>query len=397
VGAFRLLLALRLRSLWNAARFAPPTHRRIGALLGAGAVLLFGAIFAVFLLLLGATRGAGDDVLRALIDRTVFYLFLFLLAGAVPFVSSTLFAAGDLPLLAAAPVRPGAVVAARLVDAVFASSAQFVVIGVPLLFASAAALRLDPWDWGLFLLLVALFLALPALLTAALLLLLARGIGVRRVRTAVAVASAVLAVAMCLLLVGEFSRQAGRATDGGLAGVLPRMASGGTTPGPPAWLPTAWASEALLALDARDPLAPLLPLSWLLLASALCAVVCVAAGRRVLLGESLLEGDEVSPTSAARADVLDRALALLPLSPPLRAMVGKDLRYLVRDLVLLSQVGIPVILYLVPFVIAGHLGGASSSFAEMFALSAGWSPRSFTWKPASFPFPRSVSKDARSG
>lgn len=108
-----LLLNMRWRAARNAVRFARPAHRLLGAALSLGGAALFVVLFLIFAALLSATRATGEETLHRLIARTLLFLFLFLLGGAVPFVASTLFAPGDLPLLLAAPARPLAVVVAR--------------------------------------------------------------------------------------------------------------------------------------------------------------------------------------------------------------------------------------------------------------------------------------------
>ncbi len=371
-----LLLALRARSAVNAVRFARPLHRLVGALLGGASLLLFVGIFAAFRVLLAAVAQTGDEaLLHALVGRTFLFLFLFLLAGAVPFVSGALFAPGDLALLLAAPVRPGAVVVARLLDAAIVSSAQFVVIGLPLLVASAAGVGLPVWGWLVAFLLFLLFLLLPALLTAALLLVVARVIGLRRVRGAVALASALLAVGMCLLMVGEFAGRAGRIGAGGVAAIS-RSAAEGTfrLPAPPDFLPSTWASNALVALASPRPARAFVPFGALLLATLFSGALAVLAGRRVLLGETLLEGEGGGTGGTGKASALEKGLGRVgALSPAARALVAKDARYVARDLVLLSQIGIPIILYLVPFVIAGRAGGSGAAVMgreEIWGLSA---------------------------
>lgn len=355
---FVLLMRSRAAMLRNGVRFAPTAHRRIGILLGIGSVLLFVVILVAFGALLHATRGQSELLLRRLIERTALYLFLFLLAGGIPFVSGVLLVPGDLPLLAGGPVRPGTIVAARLVDAVIAASGQFVVIGVPLLVASVWAVGADLVGWLLFTLLLALFLTLPALLIAALLLLMARTLGVRRVKAAVAVTSAVLSVVMCLLAVSEFSGQSAR--YGGFGWDTGAIADAERTPPPPPTLPSTWASDAILALG-TGPANALLPLCLLLLATFAAAALCVLIGGPVLVGESLLEGDATGIRRSSGRPLLDVLTGFLPFPTPVQALIAKDLRYIARDLVLLSQIGIPVILYLVPFVIGARMGGGPSS------------------------------------
>nr|CAA9275917.1 hypothetical protein AVDCRST_MAG63-3239 [uncultured Armatimonadetes bacterium] len=363
----RLLLGMRLRAARNGVRFASVRERWFLAGLAAASLALFVVIAGAFGGLLWGTRRLGEDTLHLLIARTLLYLFLLLLGSAVPFAASTLFAPGDLVLLLATPARPAAVVLARLVDVVLVASAQFVVIGVPLLVGSAAALRLPFWAWPVFVALVLLFLALPPLLTAALLLLLARVVGLRRVRAVVALVSVVLAVGLCLLSVSEIAGQANSISR--LArGALPDRAWNLSPV--PAWMPSTWASDALIGLASPLPARAVAPLLLLLVATLACGAASLAVGRRVLLGETLLEG-EGRGSLAAGERTFDRFLRVVPLlSPPARALVAKDTRYLLRDLVLLSQAGIPVILYLVPFVLAGAVLQQGAESLDLFYFSA---------------------------
>lgn len=354
-----LLLRLRWQTWRNGVRFAPRVHQLIGALLLLGGAALFVVVYVAFGALLQTT--AQNPVLQTeLIGRTVFYLFLFLLAGGIPFVSGVLLTPGDLPLLGATPLRPRALVAARLLDAVVVSSAQFVVIGVPLLVAIAQFARPGALGWLVFAPLLLLFLALPALLVAALLLALARLLGVRRVRVAVALASAVLSVAMCLLTVSEFGQ---RANHGGFS---PAALSIASRPLPP-WLPSTGMANALQFL--AHPKQTLVPLAELTILTGGVFGLCLLLGGPVLVGESLLEGDNGQITR--RRSLLDATLAVLPLSQPVRALLAKDARYILRDLVLLSQIGVPVILYFVPFIIAGQMDKSANTSGDLLLLSVG--------------------------
>lgn len=368
-------MRLRWQSGRNAARFARPSHRWVGVGLSLGSALLFAGIGVAFAHLLATVRQENSLLFVSLVERTVFFLFLFLLAGGIPFVSSALLTPGDLSLLACSPLRPVMIVGARLLDAVAVSSGQFVVIGVPLLIAAGWALGLSVSGWVVFVPLLLLFLALPALLVAVLLLALARVVGVRRLRTAVAITSAVLSLLMCLFTVREVSARASGATllaEGGrLSSVAPLPVD--TTPSP-AWLPSTWTSDALLALGTeetrRHPRRAVEGIVLLALLTALATGSCLALGGPVLVGERLLEQDGATRRRSDRRSPLDASLALLPLAPPVRALIAKDLRYVARDLVLLSQIGIPIILYLVPFVLAGQMKGPQGS-GDLLLLSLG--------------------------
>lgn len=357
-------MRIRLRSVVNAVRFATPRHRLLTGLflLGGLAVFLFIAIG--FGALLHTAAQISPDLLRRISDRTIFYLFLFLLAGGLPFVSGVLLSAGDLPLLAPMPVPARAVVAVRLLEAIVTASAQFVVIGVPLLLAIAWTVNQTVLSVLLFVPLVILFLSLPPLVIALLLLLLGRVLGVRRIKGVVALTSAILSVAMCVLAVREFSDRANAVGTDWYA-LSQAMEKAGQIP---LWFPSRWFSEAFWGLSGRgEPVQAGIALLVILVAVATVSFLCVVVGARIVSGEALLEGEGGTP-AATRRNGLVAVLRRLGLRPAVAALVAKDATYILRDLILLSQLGIPLILYLVPFVIGTQLQGTSAN-NDLFLLS----------------------------
>src|SRR5436853_7336500 len=124
-----LLIRVRLLSIWNVIRVSVRRSRALSAAYTLGAVLLFEGIFWGFRLFLrlGSSMPNGRD---QMVHDLFHFLFLFVIAGAVPFVASTLLQAGDYLLLSAAPIPPTAITAAKLLDATVTNSLQFTVIGV---------------------------------------------------------------------------------------------------------------------------------------------------------------------------------------------------------------------------------------------------------------------------
>lgn len=359
---FRHLMRLRAQTAWNIVRSLPTHHRVIHTIFGIGAAVVFVLVLVGFAGFLNGARKHDPTLANQLIERVVFMLFLFLFAGGLPFVSGVLLTPGDLSLLAASPLRPPAVVAARLIDATWAASAQFLVIGVPLLLGSGYALGFGLLEWLVYIPLLLLFLMLPALLVALLLLLMARILGIRRVKLAVSITSAILSLLLCLLMVKEFSqRSTVFSTD---IAVLTEAAR--TIPPVPAWIPSSWVADAMIALEAGNYGQVAAGLGLLLLVTGVVFALCVYFGGPLLIGESLLEGDGSGATGQKRG-LADIFLSLLPLSPPVRALIAKDARYVARDLVLLSQIGIPLILYFVPYVIGAQLGPTGQG--DIFILS----------------------------
>jgi ABC-2 type transport system permease protein len=87
---------------------------------------------------------------------------------------------------------------------------------------------------------------------------------------------------------------------------------------------------------------------------ALLYLACMQWGGRLLSAASLAE--ETGPTQVSigggNTVRVHRSGLLAIFSSPVAAMIVKDLRYVLRDSVLLSQLGMPVILFFVPFVLA---------------------------------------------
>src|SRR5205823_2348214 len=112
----------------------------------------------------------------------------------------------DYLLLLAAPVRPTAIVAAKLLDAAIANSIQFTVIGVPAIAACGLALGLHGFWWPVLIALTFLFVLLPALATSLVLMASLAAFGARRVRGAIAAVNLTMAGVVCLTIVVQVNR-----------------------------------------------------------------------------------------------------------------------------------------------------------------------------------------------
>src|SRR2546423_7678913 len=120
---FILLVKVRIRSLWNVAAHSFARRPILCLFLTLLGACVFSGIFVGFRFFLHLTSSARQT--QELIYHVFYFLFLFLLAGSVPFVASTLLQASDYALLSAAPIRPHAIVAAKLLDATVTNSLQF--------------------------------------------------------------------------------------------------------------------------------------------------------------------------------------------------------------------------------------------------------------------------------
>ncbi len=343
---FWLLVKIRLVGLWNVARHTFERHSLLTSLLtltGAFIFLLLFGGFRFFLSLAFSRTGLED-----LVYQLFYFLFLFLLAGAVPFVASTLLHANDYGLLSAAPIRPRDIVAAKLLDATVTNSLQFALIGLPAIAACGSVLGLTPAGWALLPLLVALFVLLPALATALALLVALAFLGMRRIRGAVTLVNAAMASVVCLTIVSQTGQIQFHHSfsHGGLmvAGTSPAARLGPSAP-------FAW---SLIRLADGDTLTAMRELGLMMALIGLLFGACVLWGGHLLSAAALAEEGEGERVRAVDSDPLrtNRRGLLAPFSAPVAALIAKDLRYVLRDSVLLSQLGMPVILFFVPFVLA---------------------------------------------
>ena len=389
--AFGLLLRTRLRMTRNLTRVAPKWQKAIAAGLTLCAAALFLLIAVVCDALVQMAQGVQpissglSSEAAGLVGRIEDYLFFFLLAGSVPFVAATLFQADDLPLLLSAPTSPRAIVGAKLLDAVIVNAAQFMALGVPAIVGLGWALHLGFSGWLWLLLSTLLLLVLPPSATAALLLGMARLLGMRRMRLLVMLVSVGLGLAITSLAVVGASRatRSGALDPGRLQAILRgekpaplagsdlvngRSLSGKDTmdQGSLSWLPSSWATAMLQDTVNGQPMRGhgLRGLGLLLLTTALLIALCLQVGPRVMASEAFLEqsGGEATITGGAKHS----SPRLFGLSPPISGLLIKDLKYVRRDLILLGQIGTALILFFVPFLLKIAQGSAGSADNDVF-------------------------------
>jgi len=364
---FALLVKIRLLSLWNVARFTASRYKLLTAGLVILGMALFLGIYHGFRVFLTLVRTPGGT--EELVYEVFYFLFLFLLAGAVPFVASTLLHSTDYLLLSAAPVRPRAVVAAKLLDATVTNSLQFTVIGVPAIAACGTALGLPASGWLVLALLILLFVLLPALVTAFGLLIALAILGMRKVRSAITAVNAIMATVVCLTIVLQASRL--QLHQGFHYALTPTI----TSASPSAhYGPSGWFAWALIALAGNDAASGLRVLGGLALLIGLLYAACMQLGGHMLSAASLAEESEgETPAAVPVGEIQASRRGLLSIfSSPVAAIICKDLKYLLRDSILLSQLGMPVILFFVPFVLAMQESVRSlGSPVELYPFAAG--------------------------
>ncbi len=357
---FLLLMRVRLQSAINSLRASLRLHPFWTVLLSLLGVGLFGGMFWLFVgLFYFATR------LHALPEITyqVFYLlFLFLFAGSVPFIASTLLHSNDYSLLFHAPLRPRTIIASKLIDATVTSSLQFMVLGVPAIGASAFALHVSVLGWVLLPIVIAQFVLFPALLTSLGLLVLLQFLGMRRMRSAIAILNVLMALVVCVIFIietqhiplhpGVFAEH---------STVMPTLIPKVPTSYLPHVMPSAWFVVLLNALvsPAKAWSSVLLYGSVITGINALLFLLCLRLGERNISSASIAEegdgGGRVASTQATTGGSWYRVFAL-----PVAGLIRKDLRYIQRDSILLSQMLMPTLLIVVPFLLTlrgGEMGG----------------------------------------
>jgi ABC-2 type transport system permease protein len=307
------------------------------ALLAAIGLIFWGMLFALIyrmLLYFKGAAGIGDVLALKLLGLILLaFLSVLLLSNIITSLTS-FFLSRDLELFAAAPIDQLRFYFARLIETTLHSSWMVLLVLVPIFTAYAVAYR-----GGLLYIAVAVstlvfYVAMPAVLGAAVTLILVNVFPARRARDLLALlalfGAAGLIVLFRMLKPEQLMRPEGFRDLVDFVAALQTPQS--------IWMPSEWAAEAMmgaLGVGSRD----LFPL--LLLGSTSAAFVVLGAalhGRlyrdgfsRSQEGAELREGDE----SRAKRLRLERSLNALPITA--RSLVAKDIRSFFRDTTQWSQ------------------------------------------------------------
>jgi hypothetical protein len=118
--------------------------------------------------------------------------------------------------------------------------------------------------------------------------------------------------------------------------------------------PSAWFAGLLVSISRGDIAGAVAASASIVAAIALLYFVCVA------LGGSLISAAGVSEDTGSDQPRTGGGRRLPLFSSPVAAIVAKDALHVMRDSVLLSQLGMPLVLYLVPFLVAMNTSMAQS-------------------------------------
>lgn len=365
---FWLLMRTRLLSARNVIKETWRNNSVLAAAMSLAGVCLFLGMFLGFMLLFHFAAQYG--VLEETIYQAFYYFFLLLLAGAVPFVASTLLQSADYSLLFAAPIPPRTVVAAKLLDATITNSLQFTVLGIPALVACAVSLNFPMLEWVILFLLIVLFMLLPALLTAFALLVALAVVGMSRLRAAITLINVLMGIGVCITFVLEARNLPFKfsGANGEMSQFHPVLHSVSTTAH---LLPSAWFAGVIVELAQAKPAAnhhAMLLFGMIVIVCGTLFAACMTLGGRLLSSSSVVADSEGHGTLKTTGRDDARHWRRL-LGAPLAGIFVKDLKYVWRDNMLLSQMSVPLILFLVPYLI-GLQNRSMDARTELFPFSA---------------------------
>jgi ABC-2 type transport system permease protein len=309
---------------------------RVAVLGGVGFIfwaMLFGIIYRM-LLYFKAAAGIGDVLALKLLGLVLLAFMSVLLLSNIITSLTSFFLSKDLELFAAAPIDQLRFYFARLLENTIHSSWMVVLVLVPVFSAYAVAYGGGPVYLIVALLAMVFYVALPAVLGAALTLILVNVFPARRARDLLALLALFGAAGLVVLF--RVLRPEQLARPEGFRDLVDFVAALQTPQS--IWMPSEWAAEAMmsaLGVGAFD-LFPLLLLgstaaAFVVLGAALHARMYQDGFSRSQEGAELREGDE----SRAKRLRLERSLGSFSVTT--RSLVAKDIRSFFRDTTQWSQ------------------------------------------------------------
>ncbi|MEW6323447.1 MAG: hypothetical protein AB1635_20440 [Acidobacteriota bacterium] len=337
---------LLLPSLWASRNRARRRERGDGtraAVFGAIALVvagaLFGASFWVTLQLVSYAE-LGDYLLRIGLSWLFLTFLSFLAFSGIVVSLSTFFLSDDLRLLLVAPVASRRLFHARFARTLAQASWMVLVFLVPVLAGVGVARCAPPSFYGMALVTVTPFLAIPVAIGSAVTLLLVNVFPARRARDILMMMGLVFAASIVLLLRFIQPERLLRVES------MPEVTDFFATLQSPVtpMLPSFWAGEALFAglNGATDVLH--LSVLW---TTALGLIVLTGAAFERWHFAGFSKAQEARKARFVRFRSLDLLAGLLPLSPVRRQLLVKDVKVFLRDVSQWSQLLLLLALMLV--------------------------------------------------
>jgi len=361
------LLRPKIRTKLNRAR-SDEGRLFKGLLLGFVGLFFWSLIFAVIfrmLLYFRGTQGIGDLLSSKLLGLAFVTFLMILVLSNVITALSTFFLSEDLEFVVAAPVDSETVYAARLIETIVDSSWMVALLAVPLLVAYGVVYAAGPLYYALAVATIIPFLVIPAVIGSACTLLLVNVFPARRTRDLLALIGLFAAAGVVALF--RFLRPERLMSPEEFSSLVDFVAVLRTPTS--AWLPSEWASEALMSY--LRGFFDWFPFAFLWSTAAMCLVVGAWLHRRYFeTGFSRAQEGAERKEGRARSRTVDRVLATA--QPSTRVMVAKEIRVFFRDTTQWSQLillGVLVAVYVYNITVLPLYTGEAVSFLLINAIS----------------------------
>lgn len=352
MGRFFLYLLLQITSLRHRlgvvggrgrARLAIVSFLGIGFWLGT--FVLFWKVLQYF----QGIEALGDFLAAKLMSMVLAVFFSVLFFSAIITSLSTHFLSEDLQLLFSWPFSVNEIFHAKLLQTTISSSWMLLLFGLPIFVAYGVVYSAPASYYGLCVLVVLPFLSIASSLGVVVIMLLVHVFPARRTRDVLLILSILFVVVLYVLL--RFLKPETLVDPEGFGNLIDYFTSlrGASSP----LLPSSWATESLLPILQGYQGETLFYLLMLWSTSLALPVLADRIASRIYY-QGWSKSQESRRITLSRGRILDRLLCALtrPFSPPVRAMVEKDVKVFFRDTTQWSQLlllGSLVVVYLYNF------------------------------------------------
>jgi len=361
------LLRARWRITWNNI-WRASRRRKIGYFFAALGLTVFAVVLAVvswgILAILRRPQVAQfvtPDLIRSIPVLFTSATFLAGLLTNFGVLLQTLYLAGDMEFLLAAPIPPRAVFVAKLIQAVLPNFLFMCLFNLPALIGLGIAQGYSILYFLMTPVTLVLLMLAGAGIAAVGVMLVVRLVPARRVAEVLGLVGGVTSI-LCSQS-GQFMRFSGIGRNASSTQVLALASTAAQFDQP--YLPLAWPGRALVALGEGRWLAALLLVSVTTALTLGAFAVSLAASERLYISGWARTRAGAAPRKAARGERRRRSGGVRLLPSTVTALVVKDFKLLTRDLRNLSQLITPIVLgviYTFSLVGGTRRGPVSSQF-----------------------------------
>jgi ABC-2 type transport system permease protein len=354
-----------------ARHLASQIHRYVWIHVAAGLITILmivgmgGGFFHFLFRFLIAQEPFGPPLMERLMAIVLLAFFSMLIFSNLIITLTTTYISRETEFLWGLPVPARTIFAVKLAESIFFSSWAFVVLSCPL-FASYGFVKHAPWwfypaSFGLGL----PFLVIPAALGALVTMVISAFLPARKARfLTLALFVASLGVTVIIVRLMGLRTMIGQTQD---FSQIMELLSAGSSP----WLPSTWLADGLRAASQGQPAEALFWFLCLLSTAALAVQICLWCVPPLYYRGWTLSRENASPTAVAHGrsifTLVDACLSILP--PPIKALLGKDVRTFWRDPAQWSQL---VILCGLLILYIANIRGVSSQMRGIEAFFRHW-------------------------